>query len=278
VSPVVVSDAAVADYPAFARLFPELAVVDPLPTADHFAGLIVPQSIVARDGEAIIGFAWPRPRGTQWHVVVVIVDPAHRRQGVGRALMQELAKRGRAMGFGRWTLRVKPENLAARNLYESCGLRTVLEGVKLRVAWTHLAKLPAPPDGTTASALAVSDDARFEHALDLPPGEISSYRVMRPGRHFVGASTNGVPVAWVAFDPALPGAPGLWARSAGCARAVLEALLPHAPHALPGHDRLFVYLEGDPALEAALVGAGADVTMRMLRMEGAIADASARGA
>jgi hypothetical protein len=47
----------------------------------------------------------------------------------------------------------------------------------------------------------------------------------------------------------------------------VEALLPHA---LPGHSRLFVSPEGDPVLETALVGAGATVTMPMLRMAGDI--------
>ncbi|HSY24312.1 MAG TPA: GNAT family N-acetyltransferase [Polyangiaceae bacterium] len=266
-SSFVLSSATAADYPAFARLFPELGVVDPLPTADLFAGLIAPQSIVAREGETIVGFAWSRPRGEQWHVVVVITDPAYRRRGVGRALMKELAKRGRAMGFDRWMLRVKPENLAARGLYEACGLRSVLEGVRLHVAWADLARLPLPPAGTLASSLAAADDPRFEHALDLAPGELSSYRALRPERLFVGASTDGVPVACVAFDPALPGATGFWARSPGCARAVLEALLPHAS---PEHSRLFVSLEGDPVLEATLVGTGATVTMRTLRMAGDI--------
>jgi hypothetical protein len=89
------------------------------------------------------------------------------------------------------------------------------------------------------------------------------------GRVFVGAEMDGIPVACVAFDPAYPGAPVLRARSPEHARLVLESLLPHA---LPHHNRLFVFVEGDPALESALIGVGAEVMLRVLRMEGDIED------
>lgn len=266
-----VSDAAPADYPAFARLFPELGVVDPVPSAQRFTEIIAPQSILARDGEAVVGFAWSRPRGERLHIVNVITDPANRRRGVGRALMHELAKRARAAGFQRWMLRVKPENLSARKLYEGCGMRTVLEGAQLRVAWDDLGRLPSPPAGIATATLTASEDARFERALQLEAGDLSSVRAL-PGRVFMGAAVQGVPVGCVAFDPAFPGAPVLRARSPSDARALLEALVPHA---LPPHAGLFVSVEGDPALESALVGVGAEVTMRMLRMEGNVDDAGA---
>jgi ribosomal-protein-alanine N-acetyltransferase len=263
-SSFVVSDATPADYPAFVRLFPELAVPDPLPSAERFAEVIAPQAIFARDRDAIVGYACSRPRGERLHVVHVITDPAHRRRGVGRALMLELSKRALATGFRRWMLNVKPENVAARELYAECGMRVVLESVQLRLAWADVARLPKPPAGTTTDALAPSDDARVEHALGLAPGDFSTCRAS-PGRVFVGAAVDGVPVACVAFDPAFPGAPVLRARSPGYARAVLEDLLPHA---WPQHSGLFVFLEGDPALESILAGVGAKVTMRVLRMEG----------
>ncbi len=265
---LVVSGAAAADHPAFARLFPELAVPDPLPSAERFAEVIAPGAIFARDGEAIVGYAWSRPRGDRLHVCHVVVDPAHRRRGVGRALMIELSKRARAAGLRRWMLNVKPENVAARKLYAACGMAVVLESVQLRLAWADVAKLPAPPAGAATSALGAADDARVELALGLAPGDLSSCR-LTPGRVFVGVALDGAPVACAAFDPAFPGAPVLRARSAACARAVLEGLLPHA---LPEHQAFFLFLEGDPVLESVLTGVGAQVTMRVLRMEGDVED------
>jgi GNAT superfamily N-acetyltransferase len=264
VTSFVFSNATPADYPAFVRLAPELAVADPLPSAERFAELIAPQAIFARDGDVIVGYAWSRPRGERMHVCHVITDPAHRRRGVGRAIMLELSKRARAAGFRRWMLHVKPENVAALELYAECGMQIVLESAQLQLAWADVAKLPSPPDGTATSAIAPSEDARVEQALGMAPGDFSSCRAL-PGRVFVGAAADGVPVACAAFDPTFPAAPMLRARSAGYARAVLEGLLPYA---LPQHSRLFVFVEGDPALEATLVGIGAQVTMRVLRMEG----------
>lgn len=260
----VISNATAADYPAFVRLFPELAVHDPIPSAERFAETIAPQAIFAREGDTIVGYASWRPRGERLHVVHVITDPAHRRRGVGRVLMLDLSKRARAAGLRRWMLNVKPENDAALKLYAACGMQTVLESVQLRLAWVDIAKLPTPPAGATTGSLAPSDDRRVEDALGLAPGDFSACRAT-PGRVFLGAMVDGVPVGCVAFDPAFPGAPVLRARSPGHARAILESLRPHAP---PQHDRLFMFLEGDPALESILVGVGAEVMLRVLRMEG----------
>ena len=81
-SSFLISDATAADYPAFVRLFPELEVVDPVPSAERFAEVIVPQSVFAREGHAIVGFGWSKPRGERLYVVNLIADPAHRRRGI----------------------------------------------------------------------------------------------------------------------------------------------------------------------------------------------------
>ena len=262
-SPFAVSSASAADYPAFARLFPELAVPDPVPSAERFAESIAPQAIFLRDGDAIVGYAWARPRGERLHIVHVIADPAQRRRGVGRALMDALAARGRAAGFRRWMLNVKAENIAARELYARCGMQVVLEGVSLRLAWTDVSRL-APSPGVTTRPLAPADDARFEDALGLTRGDFSGSRTL-PGRVFVGAEAEGRAVGCVAFDPSFPGASVFRVSAREHARALLDAI---RPHALPEHDRLMVFAEGDPALEAALLAAGAGVILRVLRMEG----------
>jgi GNAT superfamily N-acetyltransferase len=269
-TPFNVSPATPADYTHFARLFPELEVPDRVPSAEHFTHVIAPLAIFARDGAAVVGYASARARGDRLHVVHVITDPAHRRRGVGRALMNALAERARAEGFHRWMLNVKPENVAARELYARFGMREILSAVSLQLAWADVAKLPAPIEGTTTRALGITDDPRFENALALDRGDLTSCRAT-PGRVFVGAEDrDGGVVGCAAFDPAFPGAPVLRAVTTAHARALLEAI---RPHALPDHDGLFVFVEGAPALEADLFAAGARVMMRALRMEGPLADA-----
>jgi ribosomal protein S18 acetylase RimI-like enzyme len=55
------------------------------------------------------------------------VDPAHRRRGVGRALMHAAIHAAREAGARRLTLRVLGHNTAARDLYAACGFE--VEGV-----------------------------------------------------------------------------------------------------------------------------------------------------
>ena len=110
------------DYEAFARLFPALEVIEPTPSRDYFETSILPGAIFLRDENEVAGYAWMRVRGERMHVVHVIVDPVHRRKGIGRALMLAIAEKARASGFDCWMLNVKPENVVAQALYESVGM------------------------------------------------------------------------------------------------------------------------------------------------------------
>jgi ribosomal-protein-alanine N-acetyltransferase len=248
------------DYEVFARLFPELAVPEQTPPYERFVTTIVPGAIVVRDEGGAVGYAWGRARGERFHVVHVIADPAHRRRGVGRALMAALAQRARHLGFTRWMLNVKPENVGARALYERSGMRVVAESVSMRVAWDNVARLAHVP----ASRLfepRPADDARVEAALALPRGELASYRALER-RLFVVEDAQGAS-GFAAFDASFPGAAPFKPRTPGHARALLEAMKPHASSAY-----LLVFVEADAPLEAALAAAGATPAMRVLRMEG----------
>lgn len=55
------------------------------------------------------------------------VDAAHRRRGVGRALMHAAIERARAAGARKLMLRVLGHNAGARELYAACGFE--IEGV-----------------------------------------------------------------------------------------------------------------------------------------------------
>ena len=75
--------------------------------------------VVADDGERVIGFAGHKDNYISW----LFVHPAHRRQGVARALLNEI------MGHleGAVTLNVGPWNLPARRLYDAFGFATARE-------------------------------------------------------------------------------------------------------------------------------------------------------
>ncbi len=81
--------------------------------------------LVAREGEALIGsvqlaLAWQPNQRHRADVTKLLVAPAARRRGVGRALM--LALEELALGAGRWLLTLDTvEGSAAQRLYESLG-------------------------------------------------------------------------------------------------------------------------------------------------------------
>ncbi|GAA2605321.1 GNAT family N-acetyltransferase [Dactylosporangium fulvum] len=96
----------------FARLLP-----DGLATAGQllFSGVA--------DG-VVIGFIWlalPTPERPQAWVFDIEVDPEHRRNGYGRALMLAAEDQLRSRGVERLGLNVFGHNPNARNLYESLG-------------------------------------------------------------------------------------------------------------------------------------------------------------
>jgi hypothetical protein len=74
-------DATVEDYPVFVRLFPELAVEDPVLTQEQFAAQMFPNVIVFGDANGPAGYAFWRVYGRTAHVVHIVVDPPARGRG-----------------------------------------------------------------------------------------------------------------------------------------------------------------------------------------------------
>ncbi len=261
------------DYDACARLFAELAVPDPVWPRERFVESVAPDTIVLRseggeggEDEEVVGYAWARPRGDVMHVVHVVVDPRARRSGAGDLLMTALAERARASGLARWMLNVKPDNVAARRLYERHGMHVAFESASVRFSWSDVERLDEAP-GMRARPLTIADDAAFEAACGLARGEIASLRDAQ-GRVALGAcDIAGTPLAFAAFDRDFPGLSPVRASASGSARALLAAARPFV-HA--GQTWLRIFAEGDPALEEALTRAGGQVVLRALRMEGTV--------
>lgn len=84
-------------------------------------------SVLARDGDEIIGMAGLAVRGTRGWVSGFGIVPAWRRRGLGRRLLAALLERARAEGLRQLSLEVLAENTSARRLYESAGMHVTRE-------------------------------------------------------------------------------------------------------------------------------------------------------
>lgn len=117
--------------------------------------------VAEQEDGALIGFGGIMVVGRDAHVMDVAVDPRHRGQGVGRALLWMLAERALAYGATRMTLEVAESNRAGLSLYLSCGFDVVGRrvayypetGEDALVLWSrpirpHLAAMRAAREGS----------------------------------------------------------------------------------------------------------------------------------
>lgn len=252
------------DYGAFARLFPELAIDDPVPPEDVFLREIMPTTLMLELAGEVAGLAhWVVLTGSG-HLRLLITATGARRRGVGRTLMEAVRDVLRDAGCGTWTLNVLETNTAAVTLYEKMGLRRVLVSSALRVPWSAVDSMPevAP----VARAIAPGDDARVEAELGLSPG-ILALRRSQGGRSLLLVEEGGHAVAACAFDPSFPGAQPFFAPRLDLAIALLRAM---KPHARPDHSFAFVSLDGQEDVARALVAHGAVLRFHTMRMRGPI--------
>lgn len=111
-----------------------------------------------RRGGALLAMACGWLVLDELHITLVAVDPAHRRRGLGRRVLQQLLADGRSLGAERATLEVSADNAAAQVLYAGSGFTTA--GVRRRyyrdgsdalIQWISLVELPVPM-GPSSSA------------------------------------------------------------------------------------------------------------------------------
>ncbi len=80
---------------------------------------------VMRENGHVAGYVCIWEIGDELHITNIAVDPARRRQGLGRALLTYVIEDGRARGLRVVALEVRPSNREARTLYDSFGFRVV---------------------------------------------------------------------------------------------------------------------------------------------------------
>lgn len=85
----------------------------------------VARCLVMRDGGRVVAYLCLWEIGDEVHVTNIAVDPALRRQGIGRSLLRGVLDDARDRGLRLVALEVRPSNFEARALYESFGFRVV---------------------------------------------------------------------------------------------------------------------------------------------------------
>ena len=254
--------ATVDDYDGYARLFPHLGVDDPLPSRARFADELVDRVLVATLDGTVVGYALVEVLADTGYVRNVVTDPAHRRRGIGRALMEAMRARFVAAGATTWCLNVKPDNTAAIALYRDCGLLPAYRSVALRIP--SGAPLPAPPPDLELAPVTPDDDAVVEAAFGLLRGQLASARA-RPSRRVLLLRRAGEILGVGVFSSSIPGAfpfrvvdPALGSGFAALLRRLAPAGAPY----------LQLGVEDDEALAAALLAAGAYVQLEILHLRG----------
>ncbi len=256
--------ATAADYGAYARLFPELGVDDPLPSAEHFADALVARSVVAVDGDDVVGFVLFEQLAEVGYIRNVMTAPAARRRGVGLALMSAMRERFIAANATSWCLNVKPGNAAAIALYERCGLRAAYRACALRLPSGVVLADPAP--AIELVPVPAERDAIVEPAMRLLRGQLASART-KSGRQVLQLVNGDQLLGVVVFSAAVPGAFPCRLSDPAFASTLLARLRALGPGEAP---YLQVGIEDDDALRAAILELGAFVQLEILHMRGAL--------
>jgi L-amino acid N-acyltransferase YncA len=125
------------DWPAVARIFEQGIATGnatferAAPSWERWSAARCPEPrLVAREESGVIGWAALTPASARpvyggVGSVSIYVDADYGRQGVGRALLEELVRASERAGF--WTLQagIFPENVASIALHVGCGFRLV---------------------------------------------------------------------------------------------------------------------------------------------------------
>lgn len=256
--------ATAADYTTFARLFPELAVPDPLPSPEQFVERMVPRIVIIEDDGGALGYGFSHLYGQTTHVVHVVAAKDARGRGVGAAIMKELRARAESEGCTRWFLNVKQENVPAIKLYERMGMSRESEGWTLRMPWKALDALPDAQIEATAYTPDSAEDKELAKRFDLDLARIEALR-QRPDVAVLALKDDVGPKAFAAFDPTFPGIYPIRVAKPNLAKPLMKELLP-----LAKHDYVNVWVEENRALKDLLISAGAALQFAIYRMGSAL--------
>ncbi len=267
------------DYRWFAHFLPQLENGDALPSEEHFLSQYRHRTyFFGEHGRDPLGCVVLDALSDTGYVRVVVVDAPARGRGVGRAMMDAVAKKLTERGCTRWCLNVKVNNTAAIRLYERGGMAPAYESHALSIAWSAVSALPSPSRRTVAREVAPSEDAALERAWALPSGQLAGWRAMT-GQTLLTLSDPSDPddvrLGIARANPSHPGTFPFRVAEPSLARALLEAARPLFAASGP---TVGIVVEDDAALAALLLAHGATRRMHLLHMRGPICTADALAA
>ena len=123
---MILRPAQASDLPALVRL--HAAAFDAAWSEADLRGLLEAEGgfgVVAEDGDRALGFILCRAAAGEAEVLTLAVDPAARRRGCGRALVEDGAAGARTRGALSLFLEVAADNPGALGLYEAAGFARV---------------------------------------------------------------------------------------------------------------------------------------------------------
>jgi hypothetical protein len=203
--------------------------------------------------------------GDLGYVIQLVVDASVRRQGLGRSILEEVAAWFRERGCQRWGLNVKRDNTAALALYSSLGMRPLRESTTMTVSLAHLQALPEAPAGLEVVPVVEADWEPLTQAFRMMPEKLARF-AKRQSHKLLRLARAGEPEPWRLgmTDLRLGGVLfPFFAATPGHARALLEEAFRRQ-----GTETLSVTVTDDAPLTELLRGAGAQVKMEILELQG----------
>ena len=258
---MIVRAATIEDHADYVRLHAELGVDDAVPGRETFLTQLMHRMLVADDG-GVVGYLLYEVMPETGYIRNVVADPARRRAGIGRALMEAARARFVAAGTTSWRLNVKRDNTAALALYARCGLAIAYRTVVMRIP--REVSLGAPP-GYVLEVLPAELDGVVEPRFALLAGQLANQRA-RPGRHVVQLIRDA---EIVGAGVMMSGVPGCFPfRVLDRAHVEPFAALLRAQYAPPEAPWLQISAENDDGVEAEGMRLGAFVYLDLAHLEG----------
>lgn len=262
-----------ADYDAFAELFLELGIEDPVPPAEMFTKMSA-TCLIAEQDQDVVGYCIYRPTGIAGHINNIVVSRAARGRGIGEGLLRQAAAKLGAAGCATWSLFVKQENEAAKRLYRRLGFKPVHNATVLFMTWSDIDAIQ--PGAIDEVVIDITVDTRFDNqiarVLDLDEGTLTQLRSR--GNFVLKATlTDGEPIAFAGFQPGFPHIRLLRAMQPTTAIALLQQLARHrTPMTDPEHPwrerGVQIFVERQQRLADGFVAFGAEVMLRLVHMSG----------
>jgi ribosomal protein S18 acetylase RimI-like enzyme len=260
------------DHAEFVRMFAALGVEDPPPSMDAWVKELVDKSVFVDGPSGPLAYAVVDVvgGGDIGYVVQLVVDAHARGRGLGRRVMKALAERFRQRGCSQWRLNVKRDNVVARALYESMGMRPAREALTLRVTRAQVEALPRASEPLEVVPVTEEDHAALTEAFALTPGKLAwyatfpSHQLLRLAR--TGGPEGAAPLGFM--DVRVSGGVlyPLFAVTPGHARVLMEDGLSRLGDA--SVESMRVVVTDDPALVERLQAAGAEVCLDALELRG----------